>query len=261
MSQVDIESIHQHQHMNYVSKIYETTLELLFEFENILNVECKSIVMHFNRASNNNGIVTPYYIVIFDSNNTKYTFNMEQFVELLQHIPRYKLSEISITEFNLIRTDNRLCSINPTDKVLSILRPIYDESFTYESRMTNVDISDELIDKLIDILVKHNIDIDWNDEQIIIYNQSASYHIVIPKHHTIDTSTSYCITPSPHDFGNTVSIGIFNYYKGNHVKQSCENHLALIKSCIGCHKNIIVNWQEFGTINCPYCLTHNDSNI
>ena len=246
---------------NYISKIYETTLELLFEFENVIGSECKNIVMHFNRNSNHNGLVTPYYVVIFDSDNVKHTFNMQQFVELLQHIPRYKLSELAITEFNMIKTDNKLQSINPMDKIVSILRPIYDESFIFETRTITVDVDDELIELIMDILAKNDIDIDWNDDQIIIYNKSASYQIIIPKRHAIDISTPYCVIPSPHEFINTTSIGIFNYYKGIHVKQSCENHLAIIKSCINCHKNIIVNWQEFSTIKCPYCDADNDSNV
>lgn len=242
------------------STIYETTLEMAFSFENKLNIKIKSLFFHFNRNVISNLLVRPYAIVFNDTNGNKYRYTMENIIKCLGYIPIYKLSKESSTEYNLIDINNKIISIPSTSPNISTLKEMDNESFKYETSIGINTIDHEITEMMIDILLEFNISFKETEKGIIIYNDKASYNILVPNCYRNMTDTGYCIIPSPHDFISTKSLGRFSFFANKDISQPTDYHLAIIKECPMCEQNIICDWQSFDGTICPYCGEEIDSN-
>lgn len=235
-------------------KVYETILELTFSFENALGIKIKSFFFHFNRNAVSNLLARPYAVVFTDMNGEKKRLTLEPIMKTLGFVPIYQLKKLPPTEYNIINLKDQLIPVSATDPNIELLKSMNNESFEYESSLGMNAIDEEVTEMVIDTLCEYEIPFDENKTGIVIYaGAESSYKIIVPKTSRNITDTGYCLAPAPHDFIETKSLGRFTYFGGKEVPSPAEYHLALIRPCPGCEKNIICDWEAFDGIPCPYC--------
>lgn len=242
-------------------KIYETTLEISFTFENTLNIKIKSLFFHFNRNVILNLLVRPYAIVFNDINGNKNRYTTKDIIECLGFIPIYKLPREPSVEYCMIDLNNKIIPIPSDSPMIETLKVLDNESYKYEVSIGLNTIDTEITEMIINILLEFNITFKESDKGLILYgDDKVLYNILIPKCYRNLTDTGYCIIPAPHDFIFTKSLGRFSFFANKEITQPADYHLAIIKECPMCKKNVVCDWQSFNGTLCPYCGEEIDSN-
>lgn len=233
--------------------VFETTLEIAFEFETALDIKIKTLFFHFNRSTISDHLARPYLIVFNDVEGNKYRYTLKDIIDNIGYIPIYRLTSSPQTEYSIIDINNKLIPVSPSDKNYATLKSLDEESTAYETSIGLNSIDASVTDMVCSLLDEYEIPYTSDDTKLTLYDSSASYHPVVPFSNRNMTETGFCIIPSPHEFIDHSSIGRFSQFDGSEVTQPVDYHLALIDECPKCEKCIICDWCSFTGTPCPYC--------
>lgn len=226
------------------SKVFDTTLEILFCFENKLEKQFEGIYFHTHSSlQSDNGLYKPYYIVL-SSNNEPTRMKQSDILETLGYIPYMKVPRNSY-KFFMIDMNNKITLIKESDKKFDVLQGAYLESINDNTISEDKTLSDiESFLTNIEHTSKNNI--------ITLYPKSPEKIIISSN----DTSSRNVITPLPRSFLNCKSLGYFTRFHGKDITHATESHIACIDKCYMCDSIIVIDWFSPNKNICPLCGEH-----
>lgn len=235
---------------NIISKYYDTTLEIIFAFENSLNIKFNNIFFHTHNSIINDKALKPYYIVLFDTSNNKYTYTFQEIINTINHIPIYNSKTQNNNEFSMIDLNDKIIPIRKNDKNYTKLNDIFNES--YNNIIPKQHINETLKNNIITLL--DDIPYKVNEYDIELFPESK-YNIKISMNKSNEDRN--IIVPKINEYSDTTTLGHFIRYDGDNVSLS-NYHLAIIKPCMMCERKMIYDWFSINKNYCPCCGNNNE---
>ena len=242
---------------------------LCYDIENILDQEdtinheqhtVKKLFYYFNRSCIDGKYVKPYLIRIFLSKPQEVELQWgvnELFTHFNNKLPKYQLQTNVLADYNYIDTNNKQFTIK-NQETIDKFSKYEDEAYEFEVNKGNILIDNNTINSICEILETHELSYKFDDDEklnsIILYPDSAAYHIVISLNGKINKKNEYEISPNVVNYKPSyTSLGKFNMFMGKSTPIPNDDNLAIISTCNHCNKPMIYNWWSYIGTRCPYC--------
>lgn len=233
------------------TRLYETILELSFDFERILDVSVHTMFYHFHRSTFKNKVVTPYAIVITDDSGTKHTLMYKDILSTLKYIPSYSLQKNISTEFGYANLKNVVNVVASGSSFAATLKTYYksyiDEFERINSRPIGKDILDPLLKLLKQSKIKHSVDDKW------IHLETLGIHISKDSSVPTNRYSAVIIPDKIKYFDEIMCIGKFVKYDNKNTAPRDDVCLAILDLCNECGNSLVINYEQ--DLECPHCQT------
>lgn len=228
---------------NLDQRLYETILEISFDFERLMNLSVKQLFYHFHCSTFKNNTVKPYAIIFIDSTETKHTLLFKDIHETLNFIPLYSLKKNITTEFAYLDKSNTIRYVNKSSSIYETLRSYFNTSRFYEIQHGSSLIPANVISSVTELLSECGLETEDEKEFVKITNTN----FYISKLDSVLPTRENIIMPSKvTDYGNLMCIGSFFRYNNKDTSKRSDLNLAIVDTCTECNETNIVNY-ELGT--------------
>lgn len=229
-------------------KMFLTTIEIAFVFENRYNYVVDDIEYFFNMDSLNENTVKPLIIKIKTSTGQIKTYTYENIIIDIGYIPMYKLS-CSLKgagTYYKIKYNNNIAAVD--NRKLSSLQRYSNDAFEYEIKTGQRTTDIQLLNDVKKMLDDNGFEYSIEENGDVVHGININSDTLIT--FTGLVSKSYCIKPMLGKYGNYDCIGRFIYKNGKYIKGPIDEHLALIVQCPKCHKKIIADYWNYKGNKC-----------
>lgn len=233
---------------NIPKKVFYTTLEIAFVFENIYSYEVTNLEYYFNIESLSNNVIKPLLIRIETSQGEVYKYTLEQIIHDLGYIPTYRLQCVlkGADLYFKVKYNNNISRID--NSKISVLQKYNSDAFDYEIkyglRATDLTMLSE-IKKLLDT---ENINYTYEKTDDVLHGININDDLMIT--FTGLKSRPNCIKPCIGKFEKYKCVGRFIVKNGIYIKGPIDEHLALIVSCPVCQQKHIVDYWDLNGKTC-----------
>lgn len=230
-------------------RLYDTALEMSFDFERILGITVKAMFYHFHRSTFKNKSVTPYAIVITDDSDNKHTFMYKDILTTLRYIPSYSLQKNISTELGYVNIKNAVTVVASGSSFAATLKTYYKSYVDEFERMNSQPIGPEVIAPLLKILKQSKITFSEDDKWIHLDNLDV--------HISKDTSVpsnrypAVVIPEKVKYFDDIMCIGRFVKYDCKNTVPRDDICLAILDLCPECNNSLVINYEQ--DLDCPHC--------
>lgn len=226
---------------NIETRIYETTLEIVFDFENALKTKITKIYYHFHKQSIKDKLTTPYLIVI-DNGTNKQKFTYKDILLLLKFIPVLKINVSVKEDFNYVDINNKIIIAPKRGSIQGQLIEYYDEYLSMIQMNNANKIDNTIIESFCNIINEvfeisfdknfvHINELDYHISRKYICNYSKYKNIIMPGNmKEFDDGSIY--------------IGSFIKFDNKICDAEDDISLALIVCCDRCGEINIINYNK-----------------
>lgn len=230
---------------------YSTILEILFDFERVLNENLKDLFYNFHRDSYNENTVHPYAIKITNEHNKTKTLLFDDILQTLHYIPSYILPKMIASDFAYVSITNEVKQVPKSSALAITLSEIYATSSMQESIANTEPIDERTVNKVRETL--QNFLIEYTEDEQFIHLQG---NVHISKKLFPSKLPNVIIPQQPVEYEDEFTcIGYFAIYNNRNVRRRTDINLALITLCSNCGRSIVVNYEQGS--ECGYCTTVN----